>query len=451
MKKTIDHINRDKMDNRRENLRFANMSEQNSNKDKQKRQKNACKLPDGILQTDLPIYVCYNNRCYNKENNSWREFFTIHNHPKLDRSWESSKSNNVSIHEKLEQAKLKLQHLNGEITNEQYKKIVEPDYKLPKGFRIFIDKRTNKYTLCYENRAYKPSINLKMVLSHNDLQLMLDNFIDLLNNKYKNILKTDYYKLEKHVLLDFSNVNNEILEQEIETENETENIESDENNTENNTNTDVNTTEVNTNEININTQVNTNTENNANTENNTENNTNTENNSNPKNKIINKYKILPILPPHFSIYKEGDNWCLGYSKFINKIRYSKRFFMNTMCIQTELNRLIDEINKKYPELNINKYTIENPYDFTDTKLLKVNSKPIMPTNFSICNINNIEHIQFCKKINNKRYQYKYVIKSYNLQNELNVFIADLNKKYNLNISEQIITDMNNWKTTNKII
>jgi FtsP/CotA-like multicopper oxidase with cupredoxin domain len=38
MKKTVDHINRDKLDNRRENLRFASMTEQNLNKGKQKRQ-----------------------------------------------------------------------------------------------------------------------------------------------------------------------------------------------------------------------------------------------------------------------------------------------------------------------------------------------------------------------------------------------------------------------------
>jgi hypothetical protein len=107
MKKTIDHINRDKLDNRRENLRFATMTEQNLNKDKQKRQKNACKLPDEIKQTDLPIHICYNKRCYDKQNNKWREFFTIEkNHPKLTKSWASSKSNNVSIHDKLDQAKL---------------------------------------------------------------------------------------------------------------------------------------------------------------------------------------------------------------------------------------------------------------------------------------------------------------------------------------------------------
>jgi hypothetical protein len=163
-----------------------------------------------------------------------------------------------------------------------------------------------------------------------------------------------------------------------------------------------------------------------------------------------KYIIKPDLPENFSLYLEKEKWYLSFSKKINTIRYNKKHVMQCMCIQTELDRLINVVNKEFSNLNIEKYTIENPYDFIDKTQLKENSKPIMPKNFSICNVNNIEYIQFCKKINNKRYQYKYVIKSYNLQNELNVFIADLNKKYNLNISEQIITDMNNWKTSNKI-
>ena len=39
--------------------------------------------------------------------------------------------------------------------------------------------------------------------------------------------------------------------------------------------------------------------------------------------------------------------------------------MNCMCIQTELDRLTDMINKEYSNLNIPKYTVKNPYDFTD--------------------------------------------------------------------------------------
>ena len=104
MNKTVDHINRDKFDNRRENLRFASMSEQNKNKGRSKRPCTASVLPDYIQQLKLPKFVSYNKRCYDKNNNSWREFFTIENHPKnVTNVWSSSKSNNVSIKDKYEQ------------------------------------------------------------------------------------------------------------------------------------------------------------------------------------------------------------------------------------------------------------------------------------------------------------------------------------------------------------
>ena len=406
MKKTIDHINRDKLDNRRENLRFATMTEQNLNKDKQKRQKNACKLPDEIKQTDLPIHICYNKRCYDKQNNKWREFFTIgKNHPKLTKSWASSKSNNVSIHDKLEQAKLKLQHLNGEISDKDYKKIVESEYKLFRGLRLFIDKKYNKYKFEYDSRTTNFRFNYKMVLTHNDLQLMIDKFIDIINDKYKDnkeYIKMDYYKLEKPVMLDFSNVDNEIIEDEVYEEN--------------------NNTELSTSEETI---------------------------KSAPDSILKKYDVKPDLPPNFSLYIEKDVWYLSYSKKINTIRYNKKIKLACMCIQTELNRLIDIINTTYPNLKIQNYTIKNPYDFTDKTLLKEDIRPIMPPNFCITTINNIDHIQFTKKINEKTISYKTVIKSYDLQKELNEFINYLNEKYKLDIHPQKITE-NYWKSCNKI-
>ncbi len=415
MKKTVDHINRDKLDNRRENLRFASMTEQNLNKGKQKRQKNACDLPDGIQQTDLPIHVCYNNRCYNKEKNYWREFFTIENHPKLNKTWATSKSNNISIQDKLEQAKLKLKHLDGKISDKEYKKIVEPNYTLPKGLRLFIDKKYNKYKFEYDNRTPIIRLNYKMVLTHNDLQLMIDKFIDLLNEKYKDskdYIKMSYYKLDKPVILDFTNLNNEIIEEEEDT-----------NTTEEDTNTtkeDTNTTE--------------------------------ENIKTTKDKLkIKTYNKKPDLPDNFSLYQEKEVWYLSYSKKIDTIRYSKKIKLNCMCIQTELNRLINILNTEFPNLKIDQYTVQNPYDFTDkTQLKETNTKPELPSNFCITNINSVDYIQFSKKINDKKVCYKTNIKSHDLQKELDNFVDSLNKKYDFNIPAQKIININGWKTTNKI-
>lgn len=422
MKKTVDHINRDKMDNRRENLRFANMSEQNSNRDKQKRQKNACELPNGIQQKDLPIHVCYNKRCYDKENNSWREFFTIENHSKLDRPWATSKSSNVSINEKLDQAKLKLKHLDGKITDQEYKNIVEPEYKLFKGLRLSIDKKYNKYKFEYENRSIKPCINYKMVLTHNDLQLMIDKFIDLLNDKYKEnkeYTKMAYYKLEKPVLLDFSSVNNEIIEDDLLSE------------------TSIRAEDVTHAQHTIHNSENVVT-------------THTVHNSIASALTKPKYTINPDLPDNFSLHKEKECWYLSFSKSINTIRHSKKNVMKCMCIQTELDRLIDEINESFPNLNIEKYTVKNPHDFTDKTQLKENNKPVLPENFCICHVTGKDHIQFTKTIDGKKISYKKVIKSYNLQKELDTFVNYLNQEYKLNLVDQKVVELNDWKTSNKI-
>jgi hypothetical protein len=408
MEKTVDHINRDKFDNRRENLRFASMTEQNLNKDKQNRQKNACPLPECIdHKKDLPIHVVYNNRCYDKENNSWREFFTIENHPKQnDKTWATSKSNKVSIKEKLEQAKLKLKHLNSEITDEEYRKQIEKDIILPPYFRLPLPPK-EKYILYYEKKFNESEkyVTSEMTLTHNDLQLMMDKFVDKINgqilkkNKDENInIKLiDKFKLEKPILLDFSNVTNKIIE---ETETTTES-----------------------------------------------------NNTTEENQTIEKYQVKPKLPPNFWIGIENNKWNISYSKVINKKKLGKKRLMNSMCIQTEINKLINEINddNDLKHLNLQKVTIENPLDFTDKTPINEKEKPKLIDNFCIVTLKNIDSIQFSKTINKKPVSFKRKITSYDLQKELDDFIDYLNLKeeYNFNLEKKFIKPTE-WKTTNTI-
>ncbi len=110
---SVDHKNRDKLDNRKENLRFATQSEQNQNTDKRNRKYNAKKLPEGLRQEDMPKYVLYYSEMYGTNKDKFREWLNIEKHPKQnEKRWSTSKSIKISIKEKLDQAKAKLEELD---------------------------------------------------------------------------------------------------------------------------------------------------------------------------------------------------------------------------------------------------------------------------------------------------------------------------------------------------
>jgi len=129
--KTVDHVNNDKLDNRRENLRLVNMSIQNSNRPKSERRCDACDLPAGIIQSDLPKYVIYGKEMMNKESGKYREYFYISNHPKLEKSWCTTKSEKVNIIDKLQLAKNKILELEGELDP-----LDDKELNLPNNIRL---------------------------------------------------------------------------------------------------------------------------------------------------------------------------------------------------------------------------------------------------------------------------------------------------------------------------
>lgn len=393
---TVDHINRDKLDNRQSNLRLVDMSVQNSNRDKPERRIDACDLPNGIVQTDLPKYVVYRNERYkisndnDQEDYNYREYFYICNHPKLDKRWETTKSMNVSIHEKLKQAKLKLQELDGDITTKQYNKQSGLDKVIDLPVGIILTEQRDKKHLVFDLR--KDDIvhghvryNIKMILKSTNLQTELDKIIDMINTKYPEL------KMDKYIIKNIPKIK--------ETEISTNNIVKEEDDA-----------------------------------------------------------ALPILlPSNITLYNEKDKYYFEFNKSIDKVRKNVKYTIKTNDIQSELNKFIENINTKYPELKIPNYTIQHIPDkykniIKQQEVIQNDTKPDMPDNFSICNVNGTDYIQFCMKIDDKRHQYKTRINSYDLQSELNRFVDYLNETYKFAtvLTKENVTT-NGWRTTNNII
>jgi hypothetical protein len=169
---------------------------------KRLRKKSAIELPSELKQDMIPKYVVYYKECYNKEKKLYREFFKIEKHPlmTIKKVITSSKSNKISILEKLEQIKKLLNDIennnelnssiysldindlsNNEIESNYFSNIILPKYISLKRH----DKDKNKYFLYFDKKYMNNRQTLRnLYKTDNNLKDNLINFINIINNKF---------------------------------------------------------------------------------------------------------------------------------------------------------------------------------------------------------------------------------------------------------------------------